>query len=89
MSPNLLNRPTLVKLYKDESEVFYGNVRFKEEKSGEVNAIIDLADSESNHQNSLLSDALALKSVPFSIRFFYKGKGVHICPTSVRCLPLI
>ena len=68
--------------------MFYGNVRFKEEKSGEVNAIIDLADfKESSHQNSLLSDALALKSVPFSIRFFYKGKGVHtVNSQAVDCL---
>ena len=83
---NLLNRPTLVKLFKNEIEVFYGNVRFEEEKNGEVNAIIDLADSESSHQNRLLYDALALKSIPFSIRFFYKGKGVHIFQASVRGL---
>ena len=59
-----VKRPNLVMLYKNESIVFTGSVTFKKEDGGATTAIIDLTNLATAEEQSLLFDALALKTIP-------------------------
>ena len=76
-----LKRPNIVKLYKGESLVFTGNITFKEGDGGETNGIIDLTNPSEHEKQTVLLDALALKTFPFNIKLFYgeNGKNQIIC----------
>ena len=76
-----LKRPNIVKLYKGESLVFTGNITFKEEDGDETNGIVDLTNPSGNEKQTVLLDALALKTFPFNIKLFYgeNGKNQIIC----------
>ena len=70
-----VKRPNVVKLYKNESLVFTGVIAFKKGDGGGTYGIINLTNATSTEKQSLLFDALALKTIPFGIRLFHENNG--------------